>query len=135
MYYNNKRLALSIFWVVLGALLIGLSIAEILDSSVYSGMGGALVAVGFIRLIQIIRYRKDENYREKIDVQVKDERNKFLHLQSWAWTGYIIVLVEGIGAVVALVLGQETVQMVLAYSVCAIILVYWITYMILSRKY
>jgi len=135
MYYNNKRLALSIFWVILGAVLVGLSVAEVLESSLYSGMGGALIAVGIFQIIRNVKYRTDASYREKIDTEFNDERNSFLRMKSWAWTGYIIVLVEAIGAVVAMVLGQETIQMVLSYSVCAILVVYWITYVILSKKY
>ena len=46
MYYNNKRLALSVFWIILGAALFILSITEVIDSALYSGMGGALIAVG-----------------------------------------------------------------------------------------
>ena len=38
MYYNNKRLALSIFWAFLGVVLMVLSITEVLDSSLYSGL-------------------------------------------------------------------------------------------------
>ena len=57
MYYNNKRLALSIFWIVLGAVLVWLSVTETIDSSIYSGIGGGLIAVGMIRIVQIIRYR------------------------------------------------------------------------------
>ena len=135
MYYNNKRLALSIFWVLLGATLLGLSIAEILDDSVYSGMGGALMAIGILQIVRIVRYRKDEKYRETIDTEIKDERNVFLRMKSWAWTGYIVVLVEAIGSVIAMVLGQETIQLMLAYSVCLIVFVYWLVYIILSRKY
>lgn len=135
MYYNNKRLALSIFWVLLGATLLGLSIAEILDDSVYSGMAGALMAIGILQIVRIVRYRKDEKYRETIDTEIKDERNVFLRMKSWAWTGYIVVLVEAIGSVIAMVLGQETIQLMLAYSVCLIIFVYWLVYIILSRKY
>ena len=135
MYYNNKRLALSIFWVLLGATLLGLSIAEILDDSVYSGMGGALMAIGILQIVRIVRYRKDEKYRETIDTEIKDERNVFLRMKSWAWTGYIVVLVEAIGSVIAMILGQETIQLMLAYSVCLIIFVYWLVYIILSRKY
>jgi uncharacterized membrane protein len=135
MYYNNKRLALSIFWVLLGATLLGLSIAEILNDSVYSGMGGALMAIGILQIVRIVRYRKDEKYRETIDTEIKDERNVFLRMKSWAWTGYIVVLVEAIGSVIAMVLGQETIQLMLAYSVCLIIFVYWLVYIILSRKY
>ncbi len=135
MYYNNKRLVLSLFWLVLGVVLLTLSVIEVLKDSVYAGMGGALIAVGLIRIIQVIRYRKDAKYRENVDTQIKDERNAYLHMKSWAWTGYIIVLVEGIGSIVALVLGQETIQQILAYSVCLIMIVYWIAYMILSKKY
>ena len=31
--------------------------------------------------------------------------------------------------------GQETIQMVLSFSVALIVFVYWLMYMILSRKY
>ena len=135
MYYNNKKLALSIFWVVLGVVLVGLSVAEILESSLYSGMGGALIAIGIFQIIRNVKYRTDASYREKVDTEYNDERNSFLRMKSWAWTGYIIVMAQAIGVIIAMVLGQEIIQMVLSYSVCAILVVYWITYVILSRKY
>ena len=65
MYYNNKRLALTVFWIVLGAVLVVLTVTEVLDSSIYSGMGGALMAVGTLQLIRTVKYRKDSEYREK----------------------------------------------------------------------
>ena len=133
--YNNRRLALSIFWVVLGAVLVGLSIAGKLESSLYAGMGGALMAVGALQVIRNLRYRNNSEYREKIDVEVSDERNKFLRMKSWSWAGYTVVLIECIGVIVAMILGNETVQSILAYSVCLLVACYWIFYMILSRKY
>ena len=135
MYYNNKRLALSIFWVVLGIVLLALSTAGILDSSMYGGMGGALIAVGILQCMRNLRYRKDSGYREKIDTEAGDERNRFLRMKSWAWTGYIVVLVQAAGSIIALVRGQQLVQEVLLYSICLIVGVYWISYLILSRKY
>ena len=133
--YNNRRLALSIFWVVIGLVLVGLSIAEKLDSSMYAGMGGALAAVGALQVIRNLQYRRNEEYREKVDTEVSDERNRFLRMKSWSWTGYIVVLVEAIGVVVAMILGKETVQLVLSYSVCLLVGVYWLSYVVLSRKY
>ncbi len=133
--YDNRRLVLSIFWVALGAVLLGLSIAGKLDSSVFAGMGGALIAVGALQLKRNMRYRSNEEYREKIDIEVSDERNRFLRMKSWSWVGYIVVLVEAVGSVIALIMGQQTVQMVLMYSVCLIVGAYWIIYMILSRRY
>ena len=135
MYNNNRRLILSIFWVVLGLVLFVLSVAEILDPTYFSAMGVALVVVGTLQVIRHLRYRKDKEYKEKIDIEVTDERNRFLRLQSWAWTGYIVVLIEAVGSIVAAVLGQEIVRQVLSFSVCLIVCVYWISWFILSRKY
>ena len=132
---NNRRLVLSIFWVVLGLVLVVLSIMEVLDSSVYAGMGGALAAVGALQVIRNLRYRGNEEYREKVDTEVNDERNRFLRMKSWSWAGYIVVLVEAIGVIVAMIMGKETVQMILCYSVCLILCAYWISYLVLSRKY
>ena len=133
--HNNGKLALSIVWIVLGAVLLGLSVANVLDSTIYAGMGGALLAVGILQVIRNLRYRTDAAYQEKIDTEVNDERNVFLGMKSWSWTGRAIVLVECIGIIVAMVLGQQTIQLVLSYSVCAILVIYWVTFMILAKKY
>lgn len=135
MYYNNKRLVLSIFWIILGVVLMWLAIAEVIDAAYWSGMGGALIAVGVLQVIRNLRYRNNPEYQEKLDIEYGDERNKYLRMMSWAWTGYIVVLIEAIGVVVALIMGQHTIQVILAYSVCLIVGIYWIVYMILKRKY
>ena len=133
--YNNRRLALSIFWVLLGVTLLVLSITEVLDSSMYAGMGSVLIVVGGLQIIRNIRYRKDVAYQEKVDTETSDERNRFLSMKSWSWTGYIVVIIQGIGVIVATVLREDTIRQILSYSVCLIITVYWISYLVLSRKY
>ena len=132
---NNKRLVLSVFWIVLGITLMILSIAEVLDDSVYSGMGGALTAVGALQLMRNLKYRRDPEYREKIDTELSDERNRFLQMKSWSWAGYIAVMVQAVASVAAYFMGQRTVQLVLWYSICLLVLAYWVSWMILSRKY
>lgn len=135
MYYNNRKLILSIFWMILGAVLLGLSVTEVLDSSMYAGMGGALIAVGALQTSRNLRYRKDPEYREKIDTEANDERNSFLRMKSWSWTGYVVVLVEGVGSIAAMILGKRELQLTLAYSVWLIMVVYWISFFIISKKY
>ncbi len=133
--YNNKRMLLSIFWVIVGVVLLALSIAGKLDSSLYSGMGGGLIAVGALQTVRHIRYNRDPEYKERIDTEVSDERNRFLRMKSWSWTAYIVVLVEAVGAIIAMIAGERTIQLILSYSVCLIVFVYWLTYVILSKKY
>ena len=132
---SNYKLALSIFWIICGAALVWLSIAQVLDASLCSGMGGALIAIGTIRIIQYVRYRKDAGYREKIDTAVSDERNRFLRMKSWTWAGIIVIFAECIGAVVAMILGERSVFHILSSFVCLMLVVYCIAYAVLSRKY
>jgi hypothetical protein len=133
--YDNKRLALSIFWVVAGIALVVLSVMEVLDSSLYAGMGGGLAVVGVFQIVRNLKYRTNAEYREKVDVEVNEERKKYLRMKSWSWAGYITVLVEAIGVVVAMITGNHQLQVTLAYSVCLITFSYWAAYMVLSRKY
>ena len=133
--YNNKRLVLSIFYVALGLTFTALSIAGISDSPYLSGLGGGLTVVGALQLIRNLRYRNDEAYKEKVDTEMKDERNSFLRMKAWAWTGYIVVLAEAVGVLAAALTGQELITKVLSFSVCLILCVYWITWLVLSRKY
>ena len=133
--YDNKRLFLSIFWVVLGAVLLILAETGVLDSPRYSGMGVAFIIVGALQIARHIRYRRDPAYREKIDTAFSDERNRFLRMKSWSWAGYIAILVESVGVIVAIILGEETVRLILSFSVCLILVAYWVSYLVLSRKY
>ena len=133
--YNNKKLALSIFWVVLGIVLIVLSIKEVLNSSLYAGMGGALAAVGVLQAVRNFKYQKDPEYKEKIDTEITDERNTFLRMKSWSWAGYITVLIEGIGVIAAMAAGQRTIQLTLAYSMCLLTVADWVAYLILNTRY
>ena len=79
---------------MLGAALLILSLVDVLDSSIYAGMGGGLIAVGALQIVRNLRYRKNEQYREKIDTEVRDERNQFIRNKSWAWTGYILIIIS-----------------------------------------
>ena len=135
MYNKNRNLFFSILWVVLGTALLVLSTMKVLDSSVYAAMGGALIAVGALQLIRNAKYRGDSAYREKMDTAVSDERNQFIRMKSWSLTGYIVVLTECIGVIIAMILGRTAIRQVLETSVCLIVGVYWITYLIVSRKY
>ena len=133
--YNNKRLALSIFWVIVGAALLALSVAEVLDSTLYAGMGGGLITVGCLQIGRNLRYRRDAAYREKVDIEINDERGKFLRMKSWSWAGYITMLIEGIGAIAAMTMGHRTVQLTLTCSCFLLAAVYWLSYLVLCRKY
>ena len=130
----RKKIILSIIYICLGSVLFGLGCAEIVDSF-WSGMGGALIAVGIVNSIRVLRYYKDESYRDKQEIEIKDERNKFIRNKSWAWAGYLFVLISAICTIVFKLLGQDLLSMASSFAVCIIITLYWICFLIIRKKY
>lgn len=130
----EKRVYISIFWVVIGLILIGCGVAGIVDSF-WSGMGGAVAAVGAVRIVQYVKYRKNPEYREKVEIERNDERNKFIGGRAWAWAGYFFVLLNGIGTIAFKIAGNDLLSQYCAYSVCAILILYWVAFLFLRKKY
>ena len=73
----NKRIYLSIFWILIGAALFGLGTFDIIDSF-WGGMGTGLIAVGIVQTVRWMRYRSNSEFREKFDTNANDERNRFI---------------------------------------------------------
>ena len=124
----------SIFWIALGVVLIACGAAGIVDEY-WSGMGGAFIAVGAIQILRYVRINKNEAYRERIETESKDERNRYLGGKAWAWAGYLYVIIAAIASIVLKFIGKDDFSVLVGGSVCLIIVLYWTSYFILRRKY
>ena len=131
---SNKRLIASIVEIVLGAILLVCNLAGLLDEF-WSGMGVALIVVGGLLLLRQIKYKTNESYRESVDVEVNDERNKYLSMKAWSWAGYLFVMIAAVGAVVLKIVGQDELVFFASGSVCLIMILYWLSYVVLRKKY
>ena len=130
----KDRRILSVIWVVIGLVLIGLAFAGKVDSF-WNGMGSALLVVGALQLLRYHRFNKNEAYREKMEIEVNDERNRFIRNKAWAWSGYLFILIAGVSVVVFKIIGQELLSMAASMAVCLILVLYWVSYYVLKRKY
>ena len=131
---KDKRIFLSIIWVVLGAALFMAALSEELDSF-WSGMGGALIVVGVLQILRIYRFNKNEAYREKMEIELSDERNQFIRNKAWAWSGYLFILVSAVACIVLKIMEQELLSMAASGAVCLMLVLYWGSYYVLKRKY
>ena len=131
---QNKRLYVNILWLMIGSILIGLSFAGVVDEY-WNGMGMGLAVVGAINLIRYYRLNKNDVYREKIELEASDERNHFIRNKAFAWAGYYFVLIAAVCTIVFKIIGQELLSQAAAYAVCLLMILYWICYHILKRKY
>ena len=131
---SNRRMVLSIFWVVLGAVLIGCNMAGVVDDY-WCGMGAGLLGVGVVQTIRNIRYLRSSEYLEKVDITNQDERNKFLANKAWAWAGYLYVLVAAIATIVFQIIGKQELATADGFSVCIFMVFHWLSYLYLQKKY
>ena len=131
---NVIRIVAHIICILLGGTLFVLGITEVMDEF-WGGMGSALIAVGVIRTVQFIRLRKDQKYREKMEIEATDERHRFIRNKAWAWAGYLFVLIVAVSAIVFYLLGQDVLSVAAGCAVCILVLLYGISYLILRKKY
>ena len=131
---KNKRMLISVIYVLLGTVLFGCGLMDIADEF-WSGMGGALIGVGIVRLIGMIRYQKNPEYKEAVDTAMNDERNRFLANKAWAWAGYLYVIAAGVGTISFKIAGQEELSVFCGLSVSVLVLLYYISHLWLRKKY
>ena len=131
---SKKRMIVQIAEIVAGFILLGLAVAGKVDEF-WSGMGGALIGVGAMRMTQIIRYQKSEEYRENVNTQRNDERNQFLHMKAWQLTAGWFTMIAAIATFIFKFAGREELMMLCSGGICLMITLYWVCFLYLKKKY
>ena len=124
----------AMIWLAIGLPIVGLSIAGLVDEF-WSGMGSALVVIGACRLLRAHRLNKNEEYREKMETFKTDERFHFLRANAWSWAGYLFVIIAGVSVIVFKLLGNDLLSQASSWGVCLMLVLYWVSYLILKKKY
>ena len=130
----NKRVISYIVMLCLGAGLIIAGGMELVDNY-WSGFGGGIVGVAAVRLILMYRYSRNEEYRKTVEINNKDERNKFIAMQARGWTMYLTVLGLAVLSIVFRIAEQDLLSQCCGLVVCGMMLIYWISWLVLRRKY
>ena len=130
----ERRALVSVVWVILG---IGLMIAGWVTEmdEYWSGLGTAFAFVGVLKLFRWGKYTRDAEYRDKVKVEVKDERNRFLAAKAWGWAGYLFVVIAAFASIALRIAGQEMLSTAAGLAVCLIVVLYWLSFLILRKKY
>ena len=131
---SKKRIVVQVLEIVAGIILLGLGIAGKVDEF-WSGMGGALIGVGAMYLVQNIRYQKNPDYRENVNTERNDERNRFLHMKAWQMAGGWFVIIAAVATFVFKFAGKEDLMMLCGGAVGLMTFMYWIFFLYLKKKY
>ena len=131
---RKVRLIASVLEVIIGITLLICSFLNLVDDF-WSGFGVSFIIIGALFLFRNVRYYTNKEYQQEIDIQTDDERNKYLSLKAWSWAGYLFVIIAAVGTLVFKFVGKEDLMMLCSGTVCLIVSLYWISYMILRKKY
>lgn len=131
---NNKRLIANVLEIATGIVLTVLGYSNFIDEY-WGGMGTALIFVGCLSLLRLLRYNRNEEYKEKVDIESGDERNRYLRMKAWSWAGYFFVLIAALASIMLKIIGLDQYSLFASYCVCLIVLLHWTSYLILKQKY
>ena len=129
-----KSYLVSIVYIIVGVILLGFGFAGMVDEF-WNGMGSALLVMGVIQLIRRYRLEKNEAYREKVEIESNDERNRFIRNKAWAWAGYLFVMMMSVACIILRIIGLNMWSIATSGAVCLMIVLFWISYYVLKRKY
>ena len=102
--------------------------------SYLSGCSTGIITVGIITLIKYTRVMKNERMRKELENANNDERLKINNNESMAITIRISVLLEAIISIICAVNNKMEIAEYLGFAICFQIIVYLITYFIISKK-
>ena len=128
------RLNVAITYIVLGVILIVGTFITKTENEFISSFGFAMIIMGFVRIRNYRMITKDEGTIRKQQIMETDERNiSIIHkAKSTAFAIYIFIL--GIAVIVLSFIGMHEAAKWVAYSVCLLVIIYWICYFIYQRK-
>lgn len=132
--YNSKRMFWYGFLVVAGISILVMSCFGLLDAF-WSGFGGGIAAVGIIRLIYGVKYRKNEAYAKAVDVSQNDERNIYIVRKAAAAAFYITIIALAIIGLVLRIIGFDVYSQAACFAICGMLVIYWVSYLIINKIY
>ena len=125
-----KNIVINIVWIIIGVVLNVINIEPF-----WTGMGTSLVVIGIVNLLRLYRLNKNEAYKERVEVELNDERNRFIRNKAWAWAGYLFVMIAAVLSIVFRLFGLNTLSIASGFAVLIVIVLFWISYYVLGKKY
>ena len=119
---------------LIGAALLVVPMFGVIDDF-WAGMGAGLLGVCTIRIFQIVRYKTDSEYAERVTVNNGDERNRYLAEKARSRGYYYSILIECVGVIGFRIAGMPEFSTLLGYVVCLQLVIYLLSWFWIRKKY
>mgnify|MGYP003302918955 CR=1 FL=1 len=131
----KQRLAIALSYILLGLALVIADILKGFDNYFFFSFGFALVIMGILRLFRYRRITKNDQSLRKQELIESDERIRMMAERARSWCFSLTVMLSGIAVLILSLMGEHTLAQPIAWFVCGMVLLYWICFAFLSKKY
>lgn len=129
------RLFTAISYIIIGiALIIVFNIVKT-ENNFLSSFGFALVMIGVVNVRNYCLITKNEDTIKKHQIAESDERNIAIANKAKSVSFIIYVILACLLVIVLEILNKTQLAMTLSATVCFLILIYWISYWIIRKKF
>lgn len=129
------RLYTAVAYIVLGLIMILADIVKNSGNYYFFSFGITLMIMGVLRIFQYRKITRDDKTVRKQELKESDERTRMISERARSWAFSFSLLVSGIVVIVLSVLGHHDQAQPFAWYVCGMIVLYWIFWFILGKKY
>ncbi len=126
LYYAVGILAVGIVLMIMGFAM---------ANEMLSSFGLVFTVIGLARIRQYRHITKNEETLRQREVAETDERNVMLWTMARSLTFAVYIILSAIGMVVLYIMKMPSYAAFLSYNLWAILIIYWICYFCIRRKY
>ena len=131
----KQRLYIAVSYIVIGLVLIIADALNHFGNHYFFSFGMTLTVLGILRLIRHRKITKDDASIHRQEVAETDERTLMMAEKARSWAFSYSIMIAGIAVIVLSLLGKHDAAQPFAWYVCAEVVLYWICWLILRKKY
>ena len=131
----KQRFVIAVSYIVLGCILVVTGILMGHENSFFSVFGFSLLIMGILRLYRHRKIVATPQAMRKQELAEKDEMTLMIAERARSWSFSLSVTGAGILVIVLQFLGYHEQALPFAWYVCAMVVLYWISYVLLRKKY
>ena len=138
MEYKKKlrqRLYIALSYLALGLVLILADAVNHFSNYFCFSFGVALMIMGVLRIFQYRKITRDDKTIRKQELMETDERTRMISERARSWAFSFSLTIAGLVVIVLSLLGYHDHAQPLAWYVCGMVILYWIFWLILGKKY
>lgn len=127
------RFWLAIAYIVIGAALFAIC-AFVRENDFLSAFGFAFVVMGIARMRHYLMITRNEETIKKQRIAETDERNIAIASRAKCWAFGIYIIISAAAVVAFHILNMTDISKLISYSICVLVFIYWLSYIIISRR-